>query len=63
MKINPTGVDLVTGALPRTSPHTSKQKKIAYGFATIPFPDGWKANIRGVDLNRSFQQSGKKLVK
>lgn len=54
MKINPTGVDLVTGALPRTSPSYKQAEKIAYGFATIPFPDGWKANIRGVDLNLQF---------
>lgn len=50
MKINPTGVDLVTGVLPKTSPSYKQAEKIAYGFATIPFPDGWKANIRGVDL-------------
>ena len=54
MKINPTGVDLVTGALPKSSPSYKQAAKIAYGFATIPFPDGWKANIRGVDLNLQF---------
>ena len=54
MKINPTGVDLVTGALPKSSPSYKQAEKIAYGFATIPFPDGWKANIRGVDLNLQF---------
>lgn len=52
--VNPDGVDLVTGALPTTSPSYQQAEKIAYGFATIPFPDGWKANIRGVGFS-NFQ--------
>jgi len=48
--VNPDGVDLVTSALPSNSVSYEQVQKIAYGFATIPFPDGWKANIRGESL-------------
>ena len=52
--VNPDGVNLVTGNLAVSSPSYQKALHISNQFSSIPFPDGWKANLNGVDLNLQF---------
>lgn len=52
--VDPDGVDLVTGALPPDSPDYAYAQSLASFFPNIPFPNGWKANLLGTDLNLNY---------
>ena len=50
--VNPDGVDLVTGAA--TEDEREQARELSEFYPNIPFPEGWKANLLGVDLNLQY---------
>ena len=52
--VDPDGVDLVVGATEPGSPQYAAAQALAANYPQIPFPDGWKANLKGVDLNLQY---------
>jgi len=57
--VNPDGVDLVTGNIdPESAFYQFAQKRCKE--TTVPFPSGWKANARGVDLNLNYPANWEK---
>lgn len=52
--VDPDGVDLVTGAITEGDITYDLAKRLSQNYPAIPFPDGWKANLLGVDLNLQY---------
>lgn len=52
--VDPDGVDLVVGAIREGDIQYDLAKRLGENYPDIPFPDGWKANLLGVDLNLQY---------
>ncbi len=52
--MDPDGVDLVTGVIRPGTPQYQAAERLAAHYPAIPFPEGWKADLLGVDLNLQY---------
>lgn len=52
--VDPDGVALVTGEIRPGQYQYTVAQNIGKEFPDIPFPDGWKANLVGTDLNLNY---------
>ena len=52
--VNPDGVGLVTGEFPPGSLGYEVAALLGKNYPAVPFPEGWKANLAGVDLNLNY---------
>ena len=52
--VNPDGVDLVSGAIGPGDLQYEGAMLLSKYYPGIPFPDGWKANLMGIDLNLQY---------
>ena len=52
--VDPDGVDLVTGILQPGDIQYDLARRLSQNYPEISFPDGWKANLLGVDLNLNY---------
>lgn len=57
--VNPDGMDVVNGGLP-VGEFYNNVLAISKNYPQIPFPDGWKANVAGVDLNLNYPANWQK---
>lgn len=52
--VNPDGVDLVVGEIREGDVSYDLAQRIGEDFPAVPFPEGWKANLLGTDLNLNY---------
>ena len=52
--VDPDGVDLVVGTIAESDIQYTLAKRISQDYPSIPFPEGWKANLLGTDLNLNY---------
>lgn len=52
--VDPDGVDLVVGAIGPGELQYETARRLADYYPQIPFPQGWKANLMGIDLNLQY---------